>query len=384
MSLSLRKFVAPEFIFGPGSRNLVAQYARNFGGMRILLVTDPGVTAAGWGREVASRLVDEGLQVNVFDQVTPNPRDHEVMRGVEVYREYNCDVIVAVGGGSVIDCAKGIGIVAANHGNILQFEGVDAVQVPMPPLICIPTTGGTSADVSQFAIVTNTAEKVKIAIISKAVVPDVALIDPETLLTMGAYLTACTGIDAMVHAMEAYVSNAHSPITDMHALNAIRLLSVNLLASVKHPEDLGLRSEVMQASLHAGLAFSNASLGVVHALAHSLGGFKDLPHGECNALLLPHALNFNYEVAPERYANIGEALGLDLRGLAVRDARKRIIAQVLDLRGACGIADGLKARGVASADICGLAEKALKDPCNATNPRAPVQRDLEVIYEEAM
>ena len=380
----IRKFVAPEFIFGADARLLAGRYARRLGGQRILLISDPGVQAAGWTEDVGSGLEQEGLAVTRFLGVSPNPRDTEVMEGAALFREAGCNLIVAVGGGSVMDCAKGVGIVAANGGSILAFEGVDQVPAPMAPLICIPTTGGTSADVSQFAIITDTQERVKIAIISKAVVPDVALIDPRTLLTLDAYLTAGTGMDAMVHAIEAFVSNAHSPITDLHALEAIRLVSTHLRASTAAPADLELRTQIMLASLQAGLAFSNASLGSVHAMAHSLGGYMDLAHGECNALLLPHVMDFNFNTAPERYRRIGEAMGCDLRGLNERESRSRILRHVLDLRRDCGIDDGLAARGVRLDDLPRLAGKAILDPCNATNPRPPSRDDLRALYAEAM
>ncbi len=380
----LRKFVAPEFIFGAASRQLAGRYARKLGGHRVLLVSDPGVVAAGWTGEIAANLEAEGLEVVPFLGVSANPRDTEVMEGAALFRDRACDLIVAVGGGSPMDCAKGIGIVAANGGSILDFEGVDQVPAPMAPLICIPTTGGTSADVSQFAIIANTQEKVKIAIISKAVVPDVALIDACTLLTMDPYLTACTGMDALVHAVEAFVSNAHSPITDLHALEAIRLVHTHLRGCAEAPQDLDLRTQIMQASLHAGLAFSNASLGSVHAMAHSLGGFKDLAHGECNALLLPFVMDYNFSAAPERFRRIGAAMGCDLRGLGDRECRARLISHVLELRRECGIDQGLAARGISISDLGRLASKAILDPCNATNPRAPSQADLRSLYSEAM
>ena len=380
----LRKFVAPEFIFGPDARLLVGRYARKLGGRRVLLVSDPGVAAAGWTAEAAALLEAAGLAVTGFQGVSPNPRDTEVMAGAERFRAAGADLIVAVGGGSAMDCAKGIGIVAANGGSILDYQGVDQVPAPMPPLICIPTTGGSSADVSQFAIINDTAERVKIAIISKAVVPDVALIDPKTLVTMDPHLTACTGMDALVHAIEAYGSNAHSPVTDLHALEAIRLIRDNLRESVAAGADLERRTQVMLASLHAGLAFSNASLGCVHAMAHSLGGFKDLPHGECNAVLLGHVLDFNFQAAPERFRRVGAALGCELAGRSDRDCRELLVRQVRDLGRDCGIVPGLGRRGVVSADLPRLAAKAIEDPCNATNPRPPSRDDLRALYSEAM
>jgi len=306
------------------------------------------------------------------------------MTGADVYQSYACDAIVAVGGGSPLDCAKGIGIVSSNKRHILTFEGVDQVDVPMPPLICIPTTGGTSADVSQFAIISNRQERVKIAIISKATVPDIALIDPVTLTTMDPYLTACTGMDALVHAIEAFVSNASSHFTDLYALEAIQLITQALLPCIGDLDDINLRGRIMLGSLKAGLAFSNASLGAVHAMAHSLGGYLDLPHGECNAMLLRHVMDFNFGVSSERYTQIGNAMGIDLSGQTQAQKKQSILNEVQRLSSAAGIQSTLEQRGVSRSDIPPLAQKALKDPCMVTNPRRPNQRDIEVIYEEAL
>ena len=381
---NLRKFVAPEFVFGDGALNLTGQYASNFGAENVLVVTDPGVMTAGWCDKVIENLTMAGASSMIFSDVSPNPKSEEVMRGADFYLTKGCDVIVAVGGGSAMDCAKGIGIVSTNRRHILEFEGIDNVTLPGPPLICIPTTAGTSADVSQFAIINNEMERVKIAIISKAVVPDVALIDPSATLTMSPYLTACTGIDALVHAIEAFVSTAHSPIFDVHALEAIRLISAHLLDALAKPDDMGLRSSLMRASLEAGLAFSNASLGAVHAMAHSLGGYLGLPHGECNAILLDHVMDFNFENAGDRYGKIAEAMGLDLRNLTTREKKQALLGVIARLKKDAGISRTLGDRGTRMSDIPALAEKALKDPCLVTNPRLAGRRDIEVIYENAL
>jgi alcohol dehydrogenase len=381
--LELRKFVAPEFVFGPEARKLAVQYAINFGAKKVLLVTDPGVLCAGWAAEVAGAFETAGIDCVLFSQVTPNPRADEVMAGAELYRSENCDVIVAVGGGSPMDCAKGIGIVCTNHRSILDFEGIDNVDVPGPPLICIPTTAGTSADVSQFAIINNPERKIKIAIISKTVVPDVALIDPETTLTMDRHLTACTGMDALVHAIEAFASTASGPITDIHALAAIGLIHENLLRALASPDDILHRSQLMLASLEAGLAFSNASLGAVHAMAHSLGGLLDLPHGECNALLLEHVVAFNFSSASKRYCRIAEALGIDTAGKAEPRIKQALLSRIHDLREAACIGNTLGQRGVSSSDIPLLARNAIQDPCMVTNPCQPTIRDIETIYASA-
>ena len=380
----MRKFVAPEFIFGVGSRRRVAYYARHLLARRVLVVSDPGVIAAGWLKDAQADLAEAGIESVVFSDLTPNPKDYEVMAGAVLYERERCDVIVAIGGGSVIDCAKAIGIVHANGSNILAFEGVDQVEVPGPPLICIPTTAGTAADISQFCIVANTAGRYKMAIISKTVVPDVALVDPETTLTMDPYLTACTGLDALTHAIEAYVSTASSPVVDVHALAAIRLIRDNLENAVADPGSLPARENMLLASLQAGLAFSNASLGAVHAMAHSIGGYLDLAHGECNALLLEHVVRFNIEAAPERYRTIGEAMGIDMRGMTERERAKRITEALNGFRNRVGVVDSLASRGVRTADISELTVHALADACLVTNPRRANNADIQSIYGDAL
>lgn len=381
---TLRKFVAPEFVFGVGSRHLAGNYAKNLGGRKILVVSDPGVVAAGWTKDVTDSLEEAGLPFALFTGVTSNPKVDEIMAGVALYRSEECNALIAVGGGSPIDCAKGIGIVISNGRHILLFEGVDTVRIPMPPLICVPTTGGTSADVSQFAIISNPQEKVKFAIISKSVVPDLALIDPATLTTMDPYLTACTGLDALTHAIEAYVSTARSAMTDIHAIEAIRLVSSNLLPSITNPADLELRTRVMQGSLQAGLAFSNAILGATHAMAHSLGGALDIAHGECNAILLDHVIEFNMAATPERFEKIAEAMGVDLRGMDSIHKKSALLNHVRKLKKAAGIDRRLKDLGVGLNDMNFLTNHALKDPCMATNPRKATKRDIEVVYEESL
>lgn len=380
----MRKFVAPEFIFGVNARHRVGFYARNMMARRVFVVTDPGVIAAGWVRDVIADLTEVGIESVIFQELTSNPKDHEVMAGAEMYARERCDVIVAVGGGSVIDCAKAIGIVHTNGGHILDFEGADQIDIPGPPLICIPTTAGTAADISQFCIIVNSPERYKMAIISKCMVPDVALVDPETTLTMDSYLTACTGIDALTHAIEAYVSTASSPIVDVHALAAIKLIWNNIEQAVSMPSYMPARENMLLGSLQAGLAFSNASLGAVHALAHALGGFLDLPHGECNALLLEHVVRFNIAKASDRYKQIGEAIGLEMTGLTERQRARRITDALSHLRSRLGIVNSLAQRGVRSADIPELAFHALNDACLVTNPRHAQIDDIKVIYGEAM
>ena len=380
----LRKFVAPEYIYGIGSRKLIAQYAKNYALNKIMLVTDQGVIDAGWSREVEKILTDAGFEVVMYSDVSPNPRDFQVMNGAEIFTQNGCDSLVAVGGGSVMDCAKSIGIVVSNQKHILEFEGVDKVEIPAPPLLCIPTTAGTSADVSQFCIITDTKRLVKIAIVSKMTIPDLALIDPETTLSMPLTLTVETGLDALTHAIEAFVSNAHSPMTDVNSLEAIRLIIDNLPKIHENPEDMKYRENMMLGSLYAGLAFSNASLGAVHAMAHSLGGLKDLPHGLCNTILLDKVINYNFDSASDRYRKIADLLNLNATQAGdsfVRDDMKRFLK---DLKQSLDVDKKLSELGLLDTDIPQLSQNASFDACLVTNPKKLNALDLERIYEQSI
>lgn len=379
-----RKFVVPEFVLGDGSLNLAGQYAGNFGAKKAFLVTDPGVINSGWTKKVQVSLEKAGIRYVLFSDITPNPRDTEVMAGAEKYLHEQCDIIVAVGGGSPIDCAKGIGIVASNDDQILTFEGVDRVGIPIPPLICIPTTAGSSADISQFAIITDTNRRVKIAIISKAIVPDVALIDPVTTTTMPTNITVYSGMDAFVHAIEACVSTANSMVTDLQALEAIRIVRKNLQNAIEHPSDMNYRNSMALGSLLAGIAFSNASLGLVHSMAHTLGGYYDLIHGLCNGIILDYVFEYNFESASEQYFRVAEALGLDLNGLSYDQKKRKILEDLILFKKNIGIPRSLSEVGVKKDDIPLLARHVLRDPCLVTNPREPSLKDIEDIYERAL
>jgi alcohol dehydrogenase class IV len=382
--MELRKFVAPEFVFGPGAASLAGQYAANLSVKKALVVAGPILDRLGLPGRVADSLRAEGVDCAVYTDVTPNPRDSEVMAGADVYRREGCDAIVAVGGGSPMDCAKAIGIVCTNNRHVLEFEGVDNVARPGPPLICIPTTAGTAADISQFCIINATGRKVKISIVSKTMVPDVALVDPSLTMTMDKQLTAHTGLDALTHAVEAYVSNASSAFTDLNALEAVRLIHRHLIRAIEAPDDLEARTGMMLASTYAGLAFSNAILGAVHAMAHSLGGLLDLPHGLCNAILLDHVVDFNLSAAPRRFRNLANAMGADLpEDAGEDDIRQAVLGAIRDLKRGAGVTHTLCELGMTRAELPLLAENALADACMLTNPRHPSASEVIGIYEKA-
>lgn len=382
--LNLRKFVMPEVVFGKGARKLAGQYAEKFSLKKVLLVTDKGIIENGWVEDVVKSLDELGIEYILFTELTPNPKDFEVMLGAEYFKNNRCDGIIAIGGGSPMDLAKGVGIISTNGGMIVDYKGVDMITKAIPPMIFIPTTAGTSADVSQFGIISDTKKKIKVAIVSKNIIPDVALIDYETTLTMDNYLTACTGIDAFTHAIEAYVSKASSPLTDIHAIEAINIIYNYLPLIIKEPDNLQYREKLMFASMEAGFAFSNAILGAVHAMAHSLGGLLDLPHGECNGILLNHVVDFNYSSTPDKFNKISEIIGIKMHNYNSQEKKLILFDKLQELKESIGIIKSLKELGVRESDIPLLAHNALNDACIITNPREAAKEDIEKIFYKAM
>ncbi len=378
--LSLRKFVAPEIVYGAGARTHAGQYAVNLGLQRVLLVSDAGVAECGWVDEVAHALHESGIQCELYLECSENPRDKEVMTGTERYRNASCDGIVVVGGGSPMDCAKGIGVVWSHDRHINEFEGVDRLTESPPPLICIPTTAGSAAEVSQFAIITNTHLGKKIALAAKGLVPDVALIDPETTLTMSHGVTSATGVDVFVHACEAFVSTAHSPMTDIHAIEAATIVYECLPQVLSAPKDLYLRSRMLRASMEAGLAFSNAILGAVHATSHAVGGRYDAVHGACNGILLPAVIRLNWGTAEKRYRILAARLGIELPS-STEAGCDRFVEAVRSFVRLVGNPLSFREIGLPELSTDILADFALADPCMVTNPYKPTKDEVMQLYE---
>ena len=266
--MKIHKFVMPEVIFGTGSISQVGESCLRLGAQHVLIVTDNGVIDEGWLKEVENSCQKVGLAYTVFSDLTSNPKDYEIHNGHTAYKEAKCDAILGVGGGSAIDVAKAIAILATNGGDIIDYEGVDKINAPLPPLVMVPTTAGSGSEVSQFSIILDSNSERKFTIISKSLVPDIAIVDPETLITKSAFLTATTGLDVLTHGIEAYVSIAATPLSDVHARNAIRLVANNLRQSVASKLNREAKENMAMASLQAGLAFSNAILGAVHAMSH--------------------------------------------------------------------------------------------------------------------
>ncbi|MDV7245616.1 MULTISPECIES: iron-containing alcohol dehydrogenase [Rhodococcus] len=380
----LVKFHAPEIVFGVGSMVEAAHAVLRLGGSRPMLVTDPGLIDAGWAAELQDQLREQGLTPVVWSALTPNPKDHEVAAGHEADQEGGCDVLIALGGGSVIDATKGIAVLAANGGNILDYEGVDQATSPIPPLVMVPSTSGTGADVSQFCIVTDTARGTKITIIGRALVPDVTVIDPRLLTTMPEWLNAATGLDALTHGIEAFVSLAHNPLTDHHALRAIGLVTDTLVHTIEDPLEMEPRAVMAQASLEAGLAFTNAILGAAHAMSHQVGGLLDLPHGVINGVLLPHVIRFNAASDAAPFVAIAAALGLEEHRGTPEEAALAVADRVERLAREVGVPRGLGQLGVRETDLPRLAEFALRDACMSTNPRTATHQQMVALFRTAM
>ena len=324
---------------------------------KALIITDGGLSKMGVADQVGKELQKNGIEYEVFDGVNPNPTVSNVNAGLAKLKSAGADCIVSLGGGSSHDCAKGVALVATNGGKIEDYEGVDKSKKPQLPLIAINTTAGTASEMTRFTIITDETRHVKMAIVDKNVTALLSVNDPSLMEGMPAPLTAATGMDALTHAVEAYVSTAASPITDACAVKAIELIAKYLPVAVKEPKNGEAREQMAYAQFLAGMAFNNASLGYVHAMAHQLGGFYDLPHGVCNALLLPHVERFNQRAAKMRLDEVGAILNAnnaDLAGLEVIDA-------ITKLANIVGIPKTLKELGVKEEDFGVLADNALKD-----------------------
>jgi alcohol dehydrogenase len=328
---------------------------------------------------VADKLTAQGINTAIFDKVQPNPTVGNVNAGLDALKAHGADLIVSLGGGSSHDCAKGVALVASNGGKIADYEGVDKSAKPQLPLLAINTTAGTASEMTRFTIITDETRHVKMAIIDRHITPFLSVNDSDLMEGMPASLTAATGMDALTHAVEAYVSTIATPITDACAVKVVELIAKYLPTAVREPHNKKAREQMAYAQFLAGMAFNNASLGYVHAMAHQLGGFYDLPHGVCNALLLPHVQAFNMQVAGERLNEIGKLLSdnnADLKGLDV-------IAAIKKLADIVGIPKSLEELGVRREDFPVLADNALKDVCGATNPIQTDKKTIMGIFEEA-
>jgi alcohol dehydrogenase len=371
-------------LMGAGAVKEIGTWAKMLGAKKALIVSGKGRHGQALNKDIADLLKGAGIASAIFAGAEPNPTDVSVHEGAAVYKKEGCDMIVAVGGGSPMDCAKGIGIVATNGGQVYDYEGVNKIKTALPPFITVNTTAGTASEMTSFAVITDTRRHVKMVLVDWKMTPNVAINDPELMKSMPPALTAATGMDALTHAVEAYVSTIATPTTDAAAIKAIELISIWLRPAVANGDNLHARDMMAHAEYLAGIAFNNASLGYVHAMAHQLGGFYNLPHGVCNAILLPHVEKFNLIAAPERFADIAQALGENIDGLSTIEAAEKAIEAIKKLSTDVGIPAGVKELGAKEEDIPTLAENAMKDACALTNPRLATKDQIMAIYRSAM
>ncbi|AZQ84375.1 L-threonine dehydrogenase [Colwellia sp. Arc7-635] len=371
-------------VMGSGSLAEAIIYIKAQGFKQGLIVTDKVLNDIGIVKNFTDLLDEQHIASVVFDKAQPNPTIANVNAGLAVLKQHDCDFVVSLGGGSPHDCAKGIALVASNGGEIADYEGVDQSKKPQLPLIAINTTAGTASEMTRFAIITDEKRHVKMAIVDKHTTPVLSVNDPSLMVGMPASLTAATGMDALTHAVEAYVSIAATPITDAVALKAIELIQANLPTAVEHGDNIVAREQMAYAQFMAGMAFNNASLGYVHAMAHQLGGFYDLPHGVCNAVLLPHVQRYNAQVCPERLGDIANSLGVNVLNMTAEQGADAAIAAIVKLAKTVGIPSGLTSLGVKTSDISLLADNALKDVCGLTNPKQATHEEICHIFQAAM
>ena len=372
-------FMPSNNILGQGALAEGLTQIAQLGFKKAFLVTDAPLVQMGMAQQVADRLAEKGIEYVIFDGVKPNPTVGNVNAGLEQLNKAQADFIISLGGGSVHDCAKGIALVASNGGKIEDYEGLNQSKKPQMTLIAINTTAGTASEMTRFTIITDESRHVKMAIVDSNVTPFLSINDSELMEGMPAGLTAATGMDALTHAVEAYVSTIASPITDACALKAIALVARYLPTAVREPNNKEAREQMAYAQFLAGMAFNNASLGYVHAMAHQLGGFYDLPHGVCNALLLPHVEAFNMSVASERLNEVGQVLEANNSDLKDLD----VIAAIKKLADIVGIPKSLEELGVKREDFGTLADNALKDVCGLTNPIQASHAEIVGIFENA-
>jgi alcohol dehydrogenase len=371
-------------LMGAGCLESAVESLASYGFKHALIVTDAVLNKMGVAVKLADTLRHKGVEATIFDGAQPNPTIGNVEAGLALLRAKGCDCVVSLGGGSPHDCAKGIALCAANGGSIADYEGVDKSAKPQLPLVAINTTAGTASEMTRFCIITDESRHVKMAIVDRHVTPLMSVNDPTMMLAKPPALTAATGMDALTHAVEAYVSTAATPITDACALKAVALIADNLRKAVTEGHDIDAREQMAYAQFLAGMAFNNASLGYVHAMAHQLGGFYNLPHGVCNAVLLPHVQTFNASTVAERLRDVAGAMGVDTAKMRPAEAAAACVEAIKALAVDVGIPAGLTSLGVKPEDIPTLAANALKDACGLTNPRPATQANIEGIFRAAL
>lgn len=381
MLMDIFKFTIPEIIFGRGSLKYAGICARRLGASKAFVVSDPGVERAGWVEKLFEILRQEYLDFVLYDNVVANPRDFQVHSGAELYRKEAADVVLALGGGSPMDTAKGIALLVSNGGQIKDYEGANQVKHPLPPMLFIPTTMGSESNISQFTVITDVERRLKMTVISRTLVPNISITDPLLLATLTRDLIIPPLFDSLAHAVESYVSPIANPYTEAQSLKGLDLLIKHILPAIK-TMDIHHLEQLTIAGTAAGMAFSNASVGLGHALAHALGGMHDVVHGTAHSLLLPNVMRFNLPVCVEKMARMGEII----TGRRLGSDEKTALAgieRLEQLREEIKIPSRLRDILPNKAMLPQASHNAVKDICLLTNPRPANWEDILNLYHEA-
>ncbi|MHA5114575.1 iron-containing alcohol dehydrogenase [Oenococcus oeni] len=379
-------FLMPSVnFFGPGVISKIGERAKMLGMKKPVIVTDKFLENLKNGAvaQTLASLKKSGVDYVVYNEVEPNPKIHNIKEVKTLYEKEDADSIITVGGGSAHDTGKGAGIIMTNGDDITKLAGIETLKNPLPPLIAVNTTAGTGSELTRHAVITNEETHLKFVVVSWRNIPLVSFNDPTLMLDIPKGLTAATGMDAFVQAVEPYVSVDHNPITDSQCIQAIKLIESSLREAVANGHNLQARTKMVEAEMLAGMAFNNANLGYVHAMAHQLGGQYDAPHGVCCALLLPYAEEYNLIADPERFAELARIMGENTDGLSTRDAAELSIKAMKQLSEDVGIPHSIKDIGAKPEDFDLMAENALKDGNVFSNPRKGTKEDIVKIFQEA-
>ncbi|WP_080485353.1 iron-containing alcohol dehydrogenase, partial [Oenococcus oeni] len=379
-------FLMPSVnFFGPGVISKIGERAKMLGMKKPVIVTDKFLENLKNGAvaQTLASLKKSGVDYVVYNEVEPNPKIHNIKEVKTLYEKEDADSIITVGGGSAHDTGKGAGIIMTNGDDITKLAGIETLKNPLPPLIAVNTTAGTGSELTRHAVITNEETHLKFVVVSWRNIPLVSFNDPTLMLDIPKGLTAATGMDAFVQAVEPYVSVDHNPITDSQCIQAIKLIESSLREAVANGHNLQARTKMVEAEMLAGMAFNNANLGYVHAMAHQLGGQYDAPHGVCCALLLPYAEEYNLIADPERFAELARIMGENTDGLSTRDAAELSIKAMKQLSEDVGISHSIKDIGAKPEDFDLMAENALKDGNAFSNPRKGTKEDIVKIFQEA-
>ena len=371
--------------FGAGARRMLADEFRGRGYVRAFVVTDKDLIRFGVAGKVTGVLDEAGIAYEIFSDLKPNPTVKNVQAGVEAFRRSGADAIVAIGGGSAMDTAKAVGIIAANpaFGDVVLLEGKAPTANRSGPVFALPTTAGTAAEVTINYVITDEANTKKMVCVDPKDIPAVAIIDAELMAAMPRGLTAATGMDALTHAIEGYITKGAWTLTDMFELKAVELIARWLPAAVENGADTEAREGMAVAQYIAGMGFSNVGLGLVHGMAHPLGAFYDIPHGVANALLLPYVMQYNMESSLVKFGDVARAMGVDTAGMGTRQAAQAAVDAVRTLAVRVGIPQRLSSLGVREEDLPRLAASALADVCTPGNPRDTSAEEILALYREA-